>query len=216
MKKVYKTGKEAKHKVAQGLWLFCLFLLLNASLKAQLNDRDLHVGLGLSNYLTSNGHGAFYSGYLAVSKGKGTIMFGPCLQKRFAQVKGGRLSFTWLLAGRDEDEGGQPSFNETDDGVMQLKFLSYVQYLDQASLSYNRARIETITNPEDTRDWNQVKLSTAEAGMGVELDLKLKYFTIRNFITLSGYYHVNYIQGMYHERCGPALSLGTALYIPKF
>jgi hypothetical protein len=197
--------------------LICLLILLAGKGHAQYRNAEKYqAGTGISTYLTTNGHGTFYSAYLALSKGRSMVTLGPSFQKRSSEIKGARLSFAFLLAGRPEEDMTEPTFNEVETGVLQLKFISYVQYLDQASLSYNRAKVETITNREMQLDWNTVKLSTAEAGLGIEIDAKLKYFTLRNFLTLSVYHHINYIEGMYQERTAPALTIGTGILIPKF
>jgi hypothetical protein len=197
--------------------LICLLFLLTGKSHAQFrNPEKYHAGTGISTYLTTNGHGAFYSAYVALSKGRSMVTLGPCLQKRTNEIKGGRLSFAFLLAGRPEEDRTEPAYSEVEEGVLQLKFISYMQYLDQAALSYNRAKVETITNREMQIDWNTVKLSTAEVGLGIEIDAKLKYFTLRNYLTLSVYHHINYIEGMYQERTAPALTIGTGILIPKF
>jgi hypothetical protein len=219
MKKTTTTvAKELKAYTLKAVFIACLLSLATLRIHSQvLNPEKYHVGLGLSNYITTNGHGAFYSSFVSVSKGRGMVTLGACLQKRTTEINGGRLSFSYLLASRNDDDELPYGVEETqEESVLQLRFLSYLQYLDRANLSYNRARVETITNVERAIDWNKVKMSTAEAGLGVELDIKLKYFTVRNFITLSGYYHINYIEGMYHEKCSPALTLGTGIVIPKF
>jgi hypothetical protein len=219
MKKISTTAtKELKAHTLKAGYITLLLILCSIRMYSQiLNPGKYQVGLGLSNYITTNGHGAFYTGFVSVSKGKGMLTLGACLQKRTTEINGGRLSFAYLLASRNEEDELPYGYEEVqEESIMQLRFLSYVQYLDKASLSYNRARVETITNVERNIDWNKVKMSTAEVGMGVEIDFKLKHFMIRNFITLSGYYHMNYIQGMYHERCSPALTLGTGIVIPKF
>jgi hypothetical protein len=215
MKKIFILLEQVLKNDSRSNYLVLLFFGCCLLTKAQRNIDKFHAGTGINTYISSNGHGAYYSPFISFSKGKNLVMLGGCIQKRYTKLDGVRVSFAHLLAGHDDDVD-KLSLDDQGTTPVQLRFLSYVQYLDQAALSYNRSRIETITNREMQRDWNAVKLSTIEGGLGAEIDVKFKYFTIQTFLTLSAYYHINYIEGMYHERCSPALTLGTGILIPKF
>jgi hypothetical protein len=173
----------------------------------------IQLGVGAGAYVSGSGHGTLYSGFATLSKGKHMFNLGPIIMKRCMHVKGLRLVYSHLLAGRDDNGLGKGLPYEGPE--LQLRFFSYAQYLHQAGLSYNKTRVETVTNRESQTDWNKVKLNTGEVGSGIELDVKMKYVTLRNYITLATYYHFNYIKGMYHENLQPVITLGVGLTLPN-
>jgi hypothetical protein len=192
-------------------------LLLNLLLGAlTFKGSAQNIGMGVETNISSNGHGTYYSGYISLNKGKGSVKLGACIQQRGMKMNGLRLGYSLKLAGLDQ-ETTTALYDDLPNGSVVLNAFSYAQYLNDASLSSRRAKVESLTQLEGNRNWNTVKMSTAEAGIGIELTVKLSdWVQLRNFISLSGYYHVDYIQGMYQERMMPVINIGTGINIPGF
>jgi hypothetical protein len=185
------------------------------------------IGGGFENFSSGNWHGAFYSPYVNLTKGRKSFSGGPVFQKRSMEFSGGKLSFSYNLSGSkkqmiDYDEEEVPlteDYVKTNDRqLLQLNFFSFAQYVNETTLSYAAQKTEEKTehNPvsESRRDWSKVRLSTAEAGVGFELYIKIsKRISWKSYVAGSVYYHVNYISGMYHERMAPSLVLGTGIHI---
>jgi len=182
----------------------------------------LNIGLGAELYASGNAHGAFYSAGVNLSRGKSIYSIGPCLQKRTLEFTGIKLGYSYLLSGTndryDADELKEMRGGRED--IIELRLLCYVQYLHKARLSYNASRVETITitntNAESNINFNEVRLSTIEGAVCAELDINLKWFKLRNYMGGTVFYHTRYINGMYREKCSPALIFGTGIIIPHF
>jgi hypothetical protein len=175
-------------------------------------------GIGFETYTSGNAHGTFYSARVNLSRGKNVFGFGPCLQKRSMQVNGIKLNYSYLLTGinegYDQDEIGENKKDPHD--ILELRLLVSLQYISNASLSYKASRVETVTNPESTINYNDMRFSTIEGAVCLELDVDLKWIRIRNYMGASVFNHFNYMNGMYRPKCGPALMFGAGIIIPEF
>lgn len=173
-------------------------------------------GVGAETYVAGNAHGTFYSANLNLSRGKSLVSLGPCLQKRSLQLNGVKFSYSYLLSGindrYDADELNEMKDDPSD--ILELRLLCYVQYSHQARLSYKAERVETITNPESKVNFNEVKFSTLEGAVSAELDINLKAVKIRTYMGFTTFYHFNYIDNMYRNKCSPALTFGAGIVIP--
>jgi hypothetical protein len=184
--------------------------------QAEKRRVPVKLGLGLEAYASGNAHGAYYSPNVNLSKGKSMISLGPCLQKRSLEINGLKIGYSYLLSGindrYDQDEINEMKNDPSD--ILELRVLCYVQYLHNAKLSYNASRVETITNQESKMNFNQVRLSTIESAICIELDINSKWLKIRTYLGASTFYHTDYINGMYRPKCSPALMFGTGIVIP--
>jgi hypothetical protein len=175
------------------------------------------LGFGMDMCTSGNAHGAFYSGRINLSKGKSVFGVGPCLQKRSLQVNGLKLNYSYLLTGINEgydtDEIGENKNDPHD--ILELRLLVSIQYINNASLSYKAARVETITSPESKTNYNKMRFSTIEGAVCIELDVDLKWIRIRNYFGASVFNHFNYLNGMYRPKCAAALMFGTGIIIPE-
>ncbi|HWY10436.1 MAG TPA: hypothetical protein VN026_03870 [Bacteroidia bacterium] len=185
--------------------------------QSEQKKRKVKFGFGLETYVSGNAHGAFYSARLNVSKGKSVFSLGPCLQKRTLELTGAKLGYSYLITEindrYDEKELKEMKYKQRD--ILELRILCYVQYLHNASLSYAASRVETITNNNSGINFNQVRLSTVEAALCAEIDINIKWLKIRTYMGGTTFYHTTYINGMYREKCAPALIFGTGFVIPN-
>lgn len=192
-------------------FLFMLIFCVNV-----LCAQKLKPGCGFEYALSFNGHGSFISPYAGLNASKFSFKLGPLIQKRYTSVNGVKLTYSHLLARRDKYLVLADDIYPVE-GPFRLNVFTYLQYIHNGFLSYNRTKEELLMNPETKTDWNAVRLSTVEAGAGFELVIKFsEHIRLRNFLGLSFYYHTSYLQGMYHEKAAPSLVFGTGINIPRF
>lgn len=199
------------------LLIYNLFLFGIITSRAQDTACVKLWGAGIEYYYSVNGHGAFISPHVSYSSGKHQLKLGPTLHKRSMHLKGAKLSYSYLLAGMDGEEKFNSSFRENKNGTWRVNLYSYLQFVDYTTLSYDRAKEETMLSADSTMDWNSVKLSTAEGGVGAEVDVKLlNYFLLRGYVGFTVYSHLNYPTGMYQDKTGAAFVAGIGINIPTF
>lgn len=199
-------------------YIAILFIILCFGVFAQEAPKKMYPGFGVDASLSNNGHGGFYGVHLTLSKGRGSFKLGPCLHQRSMQLTGGRLSFSYILAGMDGEEQLGMGFPESNNGSCRINLFTYLQFVDNTSLSYQRAKEETTLYADTIpRDWNKVKLSTIEGAIGAEIDVKLlSYIQWRSFVGIGLYSYLNPIAGMYQEPIGLMFMVGTGIDIPTF
>ena len=145
-----------------------------------------------------------------------SISVGPCIQKRSQQIRNAKVSVSYQLTGTKKDIDELEIFESEEIDFLQLRAFGYVNYMHQNCLSYNAAMLEATAQVMNNNDWNSAKFSTLESGVGFELHVMLKKIHIRNYIATSIYYRLNHIEGMYSDKYGNVLTLGTGIIIPSF
>lgn len=191
---------------------FCL------SAYGQEAPKKLNLGVGIDASISNDGHGGFYGAHLSVSKGRKSFRIGPVIHKRSMQLTGGRISYSYILAGMDGEEQMGMNFPESNNGSCRISLFAYLQYINNTALSYHRSQEETSLY-QDTipKDWNKARLSTVEGAIGAEIDVKLfSYMQWRSFVGIGLYSYLNPIQGMYQEPTGLMFMVGTGIDIPTF
>lgn len=197
-----------------------MFMLLNAStlISQKAEKLPYRLGVGIGTHVSGNAHGGVYDVYGSIYNGNSILSIGPCIQKRSNSICGARMSFSYMVTGRDDFSGSGNEFNESE--KLQLYFFSYLQYIYKAPLSFRSVkREEIVSQRNDNRevDFNKFKFSTTEAGLGFGLNIKLgKQLVWSNYMGFSTYYHTNYVEGMYAERIAPVLMMGTSLGVKFF
>lgn len=199
-------------------FLIPILVFLAVSVKAQEPPKKMYMGFGIDASLSNNGHGGFYGAHVSVGKGRSSFKLGPCIHQRTMQLSGGRLSFSYILAGMDGEEQLGMGFPESNNGSCRINLFAYLQYVNNTRLSYQRAKEETTLYIDTIpRDWNTVKLSTIEGAIGAEIDVKLlSYIQWRSFVGIGLYSYLNPIHGMYQETTGLMFMVGTGIDIPTF
>jgi hypothetical protein len=195
-----------------------LFISISVNLFSQEIPEKLAVGVGADVSISNNGHGGFYGAHVTLSKGRHNFKIGPVIHKRSMQLSGGRISYSYVLAGMDGEEQLGMNFPESNNGSCRISLFTYLQYINNTALSYHRAQEEmqlyTDTIP---MDWNKVRLSTIEGAVGAEIDVKLlSYIQWRSFVGIGLYSYLNPIQGMYQDPTGLMFMVGTGIDIPTF
>ncbi len=205
------------------LRILFLILLINNSLNAQFAQERPHslfkLGGGVESFISGNGLGTFFSPYLTIGDGINFLSCGPVIQKRSLLMQGAKIGYSRVLTGSPFNSLN--SELEKQNGNLQLNFFCYAQYINQLPLSYVALRTEELMNSKNdlgiNRDWNKVKLTTAELCAGFELRIKItRNISWKNYIGASYYQHLNYLQGMYHEKSAIVLAIGTGIGIKHF
>jgi hypothetical protein len=206
----------------------CSMLVLGLQSKAQdyLDLKNLYsaqqkmysptkIGVGADQYVSCDLHGGYYNPYLTLSHGKNMIAFGPVIQKRGLEMNGGKFSYSRVLTGGNNFD--VDSEGEVVDGLFQLNFFCSAQLVKNAQMSYSSVIIEERTNRNSDMNWSALKLTTAEVSTGFELHVKLtRNINWKNYFGVCVYDHVNYQQGMYHDKAAAVLTLGTGIVIKSF
>jgi hypothetical protein len=204
--------------------LATLFILLFAGVVSAQRFKPKtknYIGGGIENYSSGNWHGAVVSPYLNLTRGRNSFSAGPIIQHRAKEISGGKFNFSYNLTGKkaiqhidEEEEEAEDYVYNAKPGILQLNVFCFGQYFNKALLSRSASETETKAANNNETNWNNVRVSTVEGGVGFELYVKFTpRISWRNFIAGSVYYHTNYIQGMYHEKAAPVLFLGTGIHI---
>ena len=180
--------------------------------------KKTYIGFGVDASVSNNGHGSFYGAHLSLGKGRSSFKAGPVLHRRSSELTGGRLSYSYILAGMDGEEQLGMGFRESNNGSCHISLYTYLQYLNNTKLSYQRAKEETTLYTDSViKDWNQARLSTIEAAIGAEMEVKLfNYLQWRTCVGIGVYSYLNYIPGMYQSQTGLIFMISTGLDIPSF
>lgn len=195
--------------------LMLLMVHCNRLFSQTEDHTKLHMNMGIDAYISGSDHGLFYSGYLGLSRGRHILNAGPCIQGSSMLVRGGRLSYGYILTGY-KDHSSLTSRLETVDDRLQLGVFSYLQYVDKLPLSRASATREEKLNSNE-RGWSDLRFSTAEAGLGISLNVKVaEHIYWRNSFTVSGFYHADCPANLCQGRQGLMLSIGTGFNIPSF
>ncbi|MCW3075941.1 MAG: hypothetical protein JWO32_550 [Bacteroidetes bacterium] len=207
-------------KIFKRTLLGVLILMSVCSMQAQKYKpkEKYFIGGGLESFSSGNCHGTFFSPYLNITKGRKSFSGGPVIQNRSMEINGGKVSYSYNLSGGKKREMDEDELDEVYDpnykSILQLNMFGFMQYMENSLLSKSASQTEQKTAIETHINWDKARLSTAEAGVGFELYVKLsKRVSWKSYVAGSVYYHVNYIQGMYHERMSSVLVLGTGVHI---
>ena len=197
--------------------LFSLISLGQETSKTEV-PKKAFIGLGVDASLSNNGHGSFYGAHLSLGKGRSNFKAGPLLHKRSSELTGGRISYSYILAGMDGEEQLDMGFQESNNGSCHISLYTYLQYINNTRLSYNRTREETVLYADTViKDWNQVRLSTIEGAIGAEMEVKLfNYLQWRTCVGIGFYSYLNYVPAMYQSQTGLIFMISTGLDIPSF
>lgn len=222
MKTIYKQNKAVATSACRTLTstaMIALLLMVNCNRLFSQNNASnkLHANAGIDAYISGSNHGMFYSGYMGLTQGRHILSAGPCIQNHSMLVRGGRLSYGYILSGY-QDNSSLTSRLENEDNKIQLRVFSYVQYVDKLPLSLSAIAREEKLSSRQTAENNlsSMRFSTAEAGLGVSLNIKVaKNIYWRNSLTVSGFYHTNCPVNLCQGRQGLMLSLGTGFNIPS-
>jgi hypothetical protein len=208
----YKSNLIRISEKANILYVIIIVLLNLSHLNAQQIERmPYRFGAGIGTHISGNAHGNIYDVYGSLYNGKNLISFGPCIQNNSNPLSGARISFSHMLTG--QDDLSKNSITNFEDDKLQLFVFSFCQYLHNAHLSSGAIKQEQLMSRgnEHQLDYNSIKLSTIELGVGFGLNLKLsKKMVWGNYIGISTIYHTNYINGLHTDKIAPVLVVGTS------
>lgn len=179
--------------------------------EAQMQRQPWRFGTGIEMYNTKDLHGTYYSAHLCMMRKRTSITLGPVMQKRTSEIQGLKLGLS--IAVKSDDAALYPEGQEPD--MLQLKFFTFAQYVNNSKLSYNAARVETLTNLDRNIDFSNMRVSTATIGTGCELDINFKYVCVRTYAGLSVFHHFNFDKTLFHEQTCAGLVFGVGVCLHK-
>lgn len=219
MKNIIKKNVRGIVFIQYTLYIGLFMLLSVCTLFSQKTEKlPYRLGVGIGTHVSGNAHGGVYDVYGSIYNGNSVFSVGPCIQKRSNSICGARMEYNYMVTGRDDFSKARYEFKECE--KLQLYFFSYLQYIHNSSLSFSSVKREEMTSrSNDNRavDFDKLKFSTVEGGLGFGLNINLsKQIVWGNYMAFSTYYHTNYMNGMYAERIAPVLVIGTALRLKLF
>jgi hypothetical protein len=196
----------ATKRVALLFMLLCSYVITaNAQVNQNTNRPD--VSYGLSMGASGAGFGTLYMESISLTKYRSTFTVSACLQKRTMQFKGFQFGYSYELA-----NNGSTFFSQSPNGSQQLSAFAYARYIHGAPLGKAMAKAENMQNPTQDVDWNNVYLSTAEAAVGMEFNIKIaRRLVWNNYLGFTTFHRTTYDVPMYFGRTNVSISLGTGI-----
>jgi hypothetical protein len=219
--------------------LILLFVFSNKINSQGVNKSPFEYGLAIGTHVSGNAHGVLYSGLFNVANKRHMLGAGPSILKRNMKLVGAEISYSYMLCGPKcgngtngseyleseiadtinfdlMEEGSRVRSNGVYDDKLQLHFYSFLQYINNAPLSFNAEKLESHVNRIEGQNWNSVRLSTVDFGFGLQLKMKLAgKVVLKNYVGATFIYHTKYLNNMHHEKFMPTLTIGTAFEIPS-
>ncbi|MEI6019767.1 MAG: hypothetical protein WCR21_01440 [Bacteroidota bacterium] len=214
--------------------IYCLFILLTAGLmqaQDQVSGRTFF-DLGIDYSSSGNGHAAFYAPSLVLNKNYNALSVAPLIYNRDNQISGLKVVYVRNLTGKLKDDyeivclnkadsldfGEMLFYKKTHRDILQINFYTYLQYNKAIGLSQDFIEYEQLTNAEKDVVWQDVKVSTAEAGFGVQMQYNISNaFAFKVYSGLGAFHHFEYIHDLQNGRDAFSLNLGaTLLYTFEF
>lgn len=196
----------AAGRIALLLMLLCSYVITaNAQVNQNSNRPDISYGLSMG--ASGAGFGTLYMESISMTKYRSTFTVSACLQKRTMQFKGFQFGYSYELA-----NNGNTFFSQSPNGSQQLSAFAYARYIHGAPLGKAMAKAENMQNPTQDVDWNNVALSTAEAAVGMEFNIKIaRRLVWNNYLGLATFHRTTYDVPMYFGRTNVSISLGTGI-----
>ncbi|MBL7884611.1 MAG: hypothetical protein JNL69_11115 [Bacteroidia bacterium] len=211
------TVKQTRRKNVSTAKMFVTLLLTALSFYSYSQNKkatNYRITPGLGAFVSGNGHGAMYEGSLYLSNGKNVFSAGVLVQKRKTEFCGATFSYIKPLFSKEYAHYGLP-YQEFAERNVQLFLFSKGSYFHKSNLSYNTQTLEEkafYTETDIIPDFSTVRFSTVEVSAGFGLNVKLGSSLVwGNYIGFGTYYHLDYIQGMHHDRMAPVITFGTSL-----
>lgn len=219
MKTIGTNSNKLQHVIAAAALIILVAFGKGSLISQNASKSPYLLGLSLGSHISGNAHGTIYEAGLGLYNGKNLFSVGPCMQKRTMAVCGGRFNYMRILTGKEEFAKKSLGY-DVEASRLQLFVYSRVEYIHNASLSYNDVKKEetVMQNREEMPlDANRIKLSTIDVSAGVGLNIKLSSQLVwGNYIGFGTYYHLNHKQGMYCEKMAPVIVIGTSLRLNYF
>lgn len=176
------------------------------------------LGMGIANQISGNGHGSLYLFNLNLTTPSYLSSVAFIVQKRSMEISGAKFSFSRNLTGKYFYTPAQlrESYYE-DQGDLMLCVFGFVQYMHHSLLGNRAEEVERRAQISDGTEWNKVRLSTLEMGLGVEIYIKLyKNIYLKNYLGVAYYHHCCNTEQLYRDKQNQMLVLGTSLELPRF
>jgi hypothetical protein len=197
------------------LTLFVLiFLSLRTSAQGPVSQK-IKLSIGYETFSTGNAHGGFTAPSISLTKSLNQLIFAPTIQYQSKKIDGLRVCYSRNLSGtpyKADATDPEDHYDGEFQSVLQLNLFAYAQYVQDARLSSNAIRNEQMIHRESSTNYGQIRLNTAETGIGIELRVNINHFLCwRNYVGAGVYSHLNYVKGLDHEKQSTSLLLGTGL-----
>jgi hypothetical protein len=190
--------------------LLGLAILLPVILPAQKDSLTM-VAAGVDYLSSGNTHGGFVRLFGGVERRRNLFAGGPMLQLGSGKLNGVRLTYSRNVSAAPERSRPDPKGRYRYDAV-QLNFVAFVQYIHNAPLSPFVEKEEETIARGPKRTFGDVRMSTAETGLGIEFRLNLAHnLSWYNNVCISTHLHTRYDSGLSRGRMAVTLGLASGL-----
>lgn len=223
----HRDGVQPQNKLAKLMMIVWMIILSSAFVSAQdLMSARSFMDIGLDFSSSGTGHGAFYSPSLIYNQNFNGFGVSPMIYKKDNKLSGLKVSYMRNLSGKAKDEYDEEGMSQEDSlGLVeykkykaqhrdpfQINFYSYMQYNRALSLSEAFVNYESMTNAEKDVNWNNVKVSTGEVGLGFQLQYNVNNnIGFRIYSGIGAFHHFDYQHELNNGRSGLSLNLGATL-----
>jgi len=193
--------------------IIVLLAILNFGYFYGQSPAKIKPSCGSEIFSTGNGHGTFYSIYLAANKGRNALSIGPVLQQRSMRANGFKIGYSRILT---VDSANAEEKSEKD--LFQLNFFTSMQYTNKLPLSKATLYEEKLIWGDNKPGLENIRLTTAEIVVGFALYVNItNRISWKNYFGASVYYHINYNEILNHQKIAPSLCLGSGIcfYLQK-
>jgi hypothetical protein len=198
-----KTGITITKNIA--LTVMMLFMMQHAVAQRRQKSPVKYI-TGFETSLSGGGHGAFYVPTVGIEIKRNTFTAGPIIQKRSGISNGFKISYSRNLSAVE--------YTPNDRDLLQVNFFSAFQYNDKLPLGYGEVKYQDNIYSNTDRDWNAVKLSTAELNIGFQLQVNItNNISWKSYVSGCGYHYINYVKLMDRSQTGVVLTVGTGIAI---
>ena len=218
---------DSKIHISKVLLVLLISLFNYSAIQAQdyMSGRAfLDFGLDYSN--SNNGHASFYAPTLVINNHFNALAISPLVYQDNNKLSGLKLTYIRNLSGKQGEDMmdnvvtvqdsldyiAYKKFKREHRDLLEINFYGYAQYNKNLPLSASAKNFEKENNLEMNVNWNQVYMSTAEAGLGFQLQFNItNSLSLKVYSGLGGYYHVNYQQELHKGRSALCLNSGATL-----
>ncbi|MEI6019761.1 MAG: hypothetical protein WCR21_01410 [Bacteroidota bacterium] len=222
-----EDGVDFINQLSKVIFVFIISLFSFSGLFGQdVMSGRAFLDFGFDYSASNNGHSAFYAPTLIINKRFNGLAISPLVYQDNHKVNGIKLSYIRNLSGKASDDVKDnvitvqdsldyieyKKFKKEHRDILEVNFYSYVQYNRSLPLSASAVAFEQENNLEMNVNWNQVKVSTGEAGFGIQLQYNItNTFSFKVYSGLGAYYHFDYKQELHKGRNAFCLNSGATL-----
>ncbi len=222
-----EEGVDFSIRFSKVIYIFIISLFNFSGMFAQdVMSGRAFLDFGVDYAASNNGHSAFYAPTFVMNNHFNGLAISPLIYQDNNKLNGLKVMYIRNLSGKGSDDVKDNvitvqdsldyieyrKFKKVHRDILEVNFYSYLQYSRSLPLSSSAVAYEQENNLEMNVNWNQVKMSTAEAGLGFQLQYNItNTISFKVYSGLGAYYHVDYKQALHKGRNAFCMNTGATL-----